>query len=53
MESVLILIVILLTSLQHESERLGISLSLGLFLHASHGVLSGNREEGNLKSHQE
>lgn len=45
--AVLIFIVILLTSLQHQSKRSGISLNFGLFLHISRRALSRNREEGN------
>lgn len=53
MGSVILLSVILLTSLEHPCKRLEIGLSSGLFLHASCRVLSGNGEEGNLKSSQE
>lgn len=49
----LIFVAIILTSLQNQSKRLGISLSFGLFLQKPWRAWSGNREEGDLKSCQE
>lgn len=46
-------IVIILTSVQNQRKRLGIRLNFGLFLHIPQRPLSGNREEGDLKSCQE
>lgn len=51
--SELIFIVIILTSVENQSKRLGISLNFVLFLHIPKRALSGNREEGDLKSCQE